>query len=183
MIRGSAVNQDGLSNGLTAPNGNAQQAVIRQALANAGLAPAQISYVEAHGSGTPLGDPIEMKAPKAVLLQDRPADGTCWIGSAKTNLGHLEAAAGIAGLIKVILSLQHCEIPPHLHLRELSPYITLEETPIKIPLELTPWVTQEESRIAGISGFGFGGTNCHVILEEARSRRSSGMKPTAPSIC
>ena len=167
VIRGSAVNQDGLSNGLTAPNGNAQQAVIRRALDNAGLAPAQISYVEAHGSGTPLGDPIEVKALKAVLLQDRPADGTCWIGSAKTNIGHLEAAAGIAGLIKVILALQHGEIPAHLHLQQLSPYISLEDTPIRIPLELTPWVTSDERRIAGISGFGFGGTNCHVVLEEA----------------
>ena len=167
LIRGSAVNQDGLSNGLTAPNGNAQQAVVRQALDNAGLAPTQISYVEAHGSGTPLGDPIEVKALKAVLLQDRPADRTCWIGSAKTNLGHLEAAAGIAGLIKVVLAMQHGEIPPHLHLQQLSPYISLEDTPIKIPLELTPWVTPEEHRIAGVSGFGFGGTNCHVILEEA----------------
>ncbi len=167
LIRGSAVNQDGLSNGLTAPNGNAQQAVIRRALDNAGLVPAQISYVEAHGSGTPLGDPIEVKALKAVLLQDRPAEQTCWIGSAKTNLGHLEAAAGIAGLIKVVLSLQHGEIPPHLHLRDLSPYISLEDTPIRIPMELTPWAAPGERRIAGVSGFGFGGTNCHVILEEA----------------
>jgi acyl transferase domain-containing protein len=170
LIRGSAVNQDGLSNGLTAPNGNAQQAVIRQALESAGLAPAQISYVEAHGSGTPLGDPIEVKALKAVLLQDRPADRTCWMGSAKTNLGHLEAAAGIAGLIKVVLALQHCEIPPHLHLHQLSPYISLEKTPIRIPVELTPWVTPDARRIAGISGFGFGGTNCHAIVEEAAPR-------------
>jgi acyl transferase domain-containing protein len=165
VIRGSAVNQDGLSNGLTAPNGIAQQAVIRQALASAGVAPAQISYVEAHGSGTPLGDPIEVKALKAVLLEDRSADQTCWIGSAKTNIGHLEAAAGIAGLIKVTLALQHREIPPHLHLRELNPHIGIADTPIKIPLAVTPW--PEGERLAGISGFGFGGTNCHVILEEA----------------
>ncbi len=181
LIRGSAVNQDGLSNGLTAPNGNAQQAVIRQALHNAELAPAQVSYVEAHGSGTPLGDPIEVKALKAVLLQDRPVDRTCWIGSAKTNLGHLEAAAGIAGLIKVVLALQHGEIPPHLHLRQLSPYISLEETPIKIPLELTPWVTPGERRIAGVSGFGFGGTNCHVILEEAAKQEVVRNKTDRPS--
>jgi acyl transferase domain-containing protein len=170
LIRGSAVNQDGLSNGLTAPNGIAQQAVIRQALGNAGVAPARISYVEAHGSGTPLGDPIEVKALKAALLEDRPADRDCWIGSAKTNIGHLEAAAGIAGLIKVTLALQHREIPPHLHLQQLSPYISLEDTPIKIPVVLTPW--PEGGRLAGISGFGFGGTNCHVILEEAPRQKA-----------
>lgn len=172
LIRGSAVNQDGLSNGLTAPNGIAQQAVIRQALASAGVAPAQISYVEAHGSGTPLGDPIEVKALKAVLLEDRSADRTCWIGSAKTNIGHLEAAAGIAGLIKVTLALQHREIPAHLHLQQLSPYINLEETPIRIPVAVTPW--PEGEGLAGISGFGFGGTNCHVILEEAPRQEAVG---------
>jgi acyl transferase domain-containing protein len=178
LIRGSAVNQDGLSNGLTAPNGIAQQAVIRQALRNAGVAPAQVSYVEAHGSGTPLGDPIEVKALKAVLLEDRPADRTCWIGSAKTNIGHLEAAAGIAGLIKVTLALQHREIPPHLHLQQRSPYISLEDTPIKIPIEPTAW--PEGDRLAGISGFGFGGTNCHVILEEAPPQETLGNKTDRP---
>ncbi|MEH2080432.1 MAG: polyketide synthase, partial [Nostoc sp.] len=115
IIKGSAVNQDGLSNGLTAPNGLSQQAVIREALENAGVAPVQISYVEAHGTATSLGDPIEVKSLKAVLMQNRQPDQLCWIGSVKTNIGHLEAAAGIAGLIKTVLSLQHKQIAPHLH--------------------------------------------------------------------
>ncbi len=167
IIRGSAVNQDGLSNGLTAPNGVAQQAVIRQALANAQVQPAQISYVEAHGTGTSLGDPIEMKSLKAILSQGRSIDQPCWIGSVKTNIGHLEAAAGIAGLIKVVLSLQHREIPPHLHLKQLNPYISLAGTPFSIPTECQPWDVGTNPRLAGISSFGFGGTNSHVIVEEA----------------
>ncbi|MEM6610981.1 MAG: polyketide synthase, partial [Cyanobacteria bacterium P01_C01_bin.72] len=115
VIRGSAVNQDGLSNGLTAPNGPSQQALIRQALAKAEVQPAQISYVEAHGTGTSLGDPIEVKSLKTVLLEGREPEQPLLIGSVKTNIGHLEAAAGIAGLIKVVLSLENQEIPPHLH--------------------------------------------------------------------
>ena len=165
VIRGSAVNQDGLSNGLTAPNGPAQQRVIRQALKNAGVAPAQISYVEAHGTGTSLGDPIEVESLQNVLMEGRNPDQPCWIGSVKTNIGHLEAAAGIAGLIKVVLSLQHQEIPPHLHLEQINPYIFLEGMPISIPTQKQPWSCS--GRLAGISAFGFGGTNCHAILEEA----------------
>ncbi|GAB1541022.1 hypothetical protein NUACC21_36910 [Scytonema sp. NUACC21] len=167
IIKGSAINQDGLSNGLTAPNGLAQQAVIREALKNAGVTPAQISYVEAHGSATSLGDPIEFKSLKAVLMKGRQPDQPCWIGSVKTNIGHLEAAAGIAGLIKVVLSLQHGEIPPNLHLVQLNPYISLKGTTFSIPTERQPWVAGTEHRLAGVSSFGFGGTNCHVILEEA----------------
>ncbi|MBI2838244.1 MAG: SDR family NAD(P)-dependent oxidoreductase [Acidobacteria bacterium] len=167
VIRGSAVNQDGLSNGLTAPNGNAQQAVIRRALENAGVAPAQISYVEAHGTGTPLGDPIEIGSLKAVLSQGRAEDHLCAIGSVKTNIGHLEAGAGIAGLIKVVLSLQHGAIAPHLHLRSLNPHIALEGTQFFVPTELQPWPRSAERRLAGVSSFGFGGTNAHVIVEEA----------------
>ncbi|NEO41307.1 MAG: acyltransferase domain-containing protein [Moorea sp. SIOASIH] len=167
VIRGSGVNQDGLTNGLTAPNGPSQQAVIRQALEKAGVKPAQISYVEAHGTGTSLGDPIEVKSLKAVLMQDRQPDQTCWIGSVKTNIGHLEAAAGIAGLIKVVLSLQHGEIPAQLHLKQLNPYIRIKNTPLSIPTELQKWSAGEEPRLAGVSSFGFGGTNAHVILSEA----------------
>jgi malonyl CoA-acyl carrier protein transacylase len=169
IVKGTAINQDGLSNGLTAPNGPSQQAVIRQALENAGVTPAQISYVEAHGTGTSLGDPIEFKSLKAVLMQDRKPDQPCWLGSVKTNIGHLEAASGMASVIKVALSLQHKEIPPHLHLKELNPYISLDGTTFAIPTERQPWSPGTEHRLAGISGFGFGGTNCHAILEEAPS--------------
>ena len=167
IIRGSAVNQDGLTNGLTAPNGNSQQDVIHLALAKAGVKPNQISYVETHGTGTALGDPIEVNSLKSVLMEDRELNQPCWIGSVKTNIGHLEAAAGIAGLIKVVLSLKHGEIPPHLHLQQLNPYIQLEQTTIKIPTKLQPWLSVGQSRLAGVSAFGFGGTNAHVILEEA----------------
>ncbi len=167
IIRGSALNQDGLTNGLTAPNGNSQQDVIHLALAKAGVKPNQISYVETHGTGTSLGDPIEVNSLKTVLMEDRELNQPCWIGSVKTNIGHLEAAAGIAGLIKVVLSLEHGEIPPHLHLQQLNPYIQLEQTTIKIPTKLQPWLSVGQSRLAGVSAFGFGGTNAHVILEEA----------------
>ncbi len=167
VIKGSAVNHDGLSNGITAPNGLAQQAVIRQALKKAGVAPAEISYIEAHGTGTALGDPIEIRALKAVLMQGRSPEQLCGIGSVKTNIGHLEPAAGIAGLIKVVLSLQNGEIPPHLHLRQLNPYLGLEGTPFFIPKECQSWAKIGNSRLAGVSGFSFGGTNCHVILEAA----------------
>ena len=176
VVRGSAVNQDGLSNGLTAPNGPSQQAVILQALEDARVAPAQISYVEAHGTGTSLGDPIEVKSLKAVLMQGRQPEHPCYIGSVKTNIGHLEAASGIASLIKVVLSLQHREIPPHLHLNQLNPYISLEGTNFFIPTECLPWLAVTDRRLAGISAFGFGGTNCHVILEETPQEecRSAG---------
>lgn len=167
VIRGSAVNQDGQTNGLTAPNGNSQQEVIRLALAKAGVTADRISYVEAHGTGTALGDPIELNALKAVLMEGRESAQTCWIGSVKTNIGHLEAAAGIAGLIKTVLSLKHGEIPPHLHLDRLNPYIKLEDTPIEIPTQLQSWSSGEYPRLAGVSAFGFGGTNAHLILEEA----------------
>ena len=165
VIKGSAINQDGTSNGITAPNGPSQQTVIRQALNNAGVKPAEISYVEAHGTGTPLGDPIEVKSLKTVLTKDRQANQPCYIGSVKTNIGHTEAAAGIAGLIKTVLALQHQEIPPNLHLNKLNPYIRLNKTPLSIPTQKQPW-TVEGKRLAGISSFGFGGTNAHVVLGE-----------------
>ncbi|GAB1544681.1 hypothetical protein NUACC21_73570 [Scytonema sp. NUACC21] len=174
VIKGTAVNQDGLTNGLTAPNGPSQQMVIRQALENAGVEPSQIGYVEAHGTGTSLGDPIEFKSLKAVLMQDRKPDRPCWIGSVKTNIGHLEAASGMAGIIKLVLSLQHREIPPHLHFKQLNPYISLEGTTFSIPTQCQPWEPGTDSRIAGISAFGFGGTNAHAILEEAPSFETRG---------
>ncbi len=179
LIPGSAVNQDGYTNGLTAPNGLSQQAVIRQALANGDVDPVEISYVEAHGTGTVLGDPIEVKALKAVLLPGRTLDQSCWLGSVKTNIGHLEAAAGIAGLIKVVLALQEQEIPPHLHLQQLNPLITLQGTPLQIPTQPQPWPRGEQQRVAGVSSFGFGGTNAHVILTEAPvpSPKAAGLDP------
>ncbi len=121
------------------------------------IAPAQISYVETHGTGTSLGDPIEVKSLKAVLMKGREPNQPCWIGSVKTNIGHLEAAAGIAGLIKVVLSLQHREIPPHLHLKQLNPYISLQGTTLSIPTERQSWTAATECRLAGVSAFSFGG--------------------------
>ncbi|GHO44998.1 type I polyketide synthase [Ktedonospora formicarum] len=164
LIRGSAVNQDGRSNGLTAPNGPSQEAVIRQALRKAGVLPHQIDYVETHGSSTPLGDPIEVDALKAVLMEQREGDQSCVLGSVKTNIGHLEAAAGIAGLIKTVLSLQHSEIPPHLHFQQLNEHISFEDTTFVIPRERMPW-PEGKRHLAGVSAFGFGGTNVHVVLE------------------
>jgi acyl transferase domain-containing protein/SAM-dependent methyltransferase len=167
LVRGSGVNQDGRSNGLTAPSGPSQEAVIRAALESAGLRPADVDYVEAHGTGTSLGDPIEVRALGAVLGEGRPADSPLLVGSVKTNVGHLEAAAGIAGLIKVVLSLQHEEIPPHLHLRQLNPYVDWDSLPLRVPTEARAWPRGPRPRIAGVSSFGFSGTNVHVILEEA----------------
>ncbi|HEY9803144.1 MAG TPA: beta-ketoacyl synthase N-terminal-like domain-containing protein [Leptolyngbyaceae cyanobacterium] len=173
LIRGSAVNQDGRSSALTVPNGLAQQSVVRTALANAKVEPEQVSYVETHGTGTPLGDPIELKALAGVLGQGR-SQHPLMVGSVKTNLGHLEAAAGIAGLIKVVLAMQHQAIPSHLHLKQLNPHIANDQLPIVIPTQLTPWHTAEseaqnpyQKRFAGVSSFGFSGTNCHMVLEEA----------------
>jgi acyl transferase domain-containing protein/NADPH:quinone reductase-like Zn-dependent oxidoreductase/SAM-dependent methyltransferase/acyl carrier protein len=162
VIRGSAVNHDGASNGLTAPNGLAQAAVIRQALANAEVEPAEIDYVEAHGTGTPLGDPIEVLALADVFAQHRVTP--LQIGAVKANIGHLEAAAGVAGLIKLVLSLHHQQIPPHRY-HQLNPHVPWDRLPISIPTQLTPW--QGDRRLAGLSSFGMSGTNAHVIVENA----------------
>ena len=166
VIRGSALNQDGRSSGLTAPNGPSQQAVIRQALRNAGVAPHEMSYVETHGTGTSLGDPIEVQALGSVLREGRTADNPVMLGSIKTNVGHLETAAGVAGLIKTVLALQHKEIPPHLHLKQLSPHIAWNDFPVTVPTQRTPWISKNGKRIAGVSSFGFSGTNAHVVIEE-----------------
>ena len=162
VIRGSAVNHDGPSSRLTAPNEQAQEVLLKQALRNAQVTPQDIQYVEAHGTGTPLGDPIEIEALSAVFAA---RSEPLWVGSVKTNIGHLEAAAGIAGLIKVILALQHHQIPPHLNFHQPSPYIDWDNSPVRIPTERRAWPA--EKRIAGVSSFGFSGTNAHVILEEA----------------
>lgn len=167
VIRGSALNQDGRSNGLTAPNGPSQVAVIRAALADADLAPSAVQYVETHGTGTALGDPIEVQALGTALGSGRSEANRLQIGSVKTNLGHLESAAGVAGLIKVVLMLQHGHIPPHLHLKHLSPHIAWDDLPIDVPTDGVPWPQHSGPRIAGVSSFGFSGTNAHLILEAA----------------
>ncbi|MBW4479947.1 MAG: type I polyketide synthase [Tolypothrix brevis GSE-NOS-MK-07-07A] len=167
LIRGSAVNQDGRSSGLTVPKGKAQEELICQALSNANVEPDRVSYIEAHGTGTSLGDPIEVKALGTVFGKNRPQDEPLVIGSVKTNIGHLEGAAGIAGLIKVVLAMQHGEIPPHLHFQQPNPYIDWEKLPVIVPTKLRPWFLKEGRRIAGVSSFGFSGTNAHVVLEEA----------------
>ena len=167
VIRGSAINQDGHSNGLTAPNGLSQQDVIRRALENAGVQPEQVSYVETHGTGTPLGDPIEVEALSAVYGQPRPDGLPLVLGSAKSNLGHTEGAAGVAGLIKTVLALQHRTIPSNLHFEQLNPHISLAGTRLEIAAAERAWETPEARRYAAVSAFGWSGTNAHVLLEEA----------------
>ncbi|WNE94027.1 acyltransferase domain-containing protein [Streptomyces luomodiensis] len=166
VIRGSAVNNDGATNGLTAPSPQAQEAVLREACARAGVAPADIQYVEAHGTGTALGDPIEAGALSAVLCDGRPADRPLVIGSVKSSIGHLEPAAGIAGLIKVIMAMRHRALPPSAQFDEPNPHIPFEDWGLRVPRRLEAWSPDSEGRLlAGVSAFGFGGTNCHVVLE------------------
>jgi acyl transferase domain-containing protein len=174
VIRGSAVNSDGRSSGLTVPNGPAQEAVLRSALASARLAATDIDYVEAHGTGTSLGDPIEVEALGAVMCAERPSERPLLVGSVKTNIGHTEAASGLAGLLKVVLSLTHEAIPPHLHFSRPSPAIAWDALSLKVPTELTPWRRGDRPRRAGVSSFGFSGTNAHVVLEEAPARARTG---------
>lgn len=176
VIRGSAINHDGLSGGLTVPNRQAQEAVIQKALHSSRVTPDAISYVEAHGTGTPLGDPIEMGALATVFPADRPAP--LWVGSVKTNLGHLEAAAGVVGLIKLVLMIQHKQIPPHLHFQTPSPYIDWENIAVQVPTTLVPWEAVE--RIAGVSSFGMSGTNAHIIVAEY-AQQTNNQERTTPS--
>lgn len=167
VIRGSAANNDGRSSGLMMPSQRAQEDVLRAAYRDAGVAPGQIHYVEAHGTGTNVGDPIEARAIGTVLAEGRPQDRPCIIGSVKTNIGHLEGGAGIAGLIKVALCLKHRMIPPNLHFDEPNPYIPWEELPLRVQTELTPWPVDTEPALAGVSSFGISGTNVHVVIGEA----------------
>src|SRR5690242_4654568 len=170
VIRGTAVNQDGRSAGLTAPNGPAQEAVIRAALANAGLSPDEVDAIEAHGTGTSLGDPIEMHALAAVFAgRSKPLR----VGSVKTNIGHTEAAAGIAGLIKAVLMLRHQTVPASLHFKTLNPHIDLAGVPIEVPTAST----KAELGCVGVSSFGFSGTNAHVVLERAPAKATADPRP------
>lgn len=182
LIMGSAVNQDGRTNGLTAPNGLSQQSVIRAALSNGRVLPEQINYVETHGTGTKLGDPIEVEALAEVIGERKPDSQPCILGSVKTNIGHLEGAAGIAGLIKAVLVLQHEVIPPQLHFKQLNPLIQLADTRFEIPTGARPYPRAEQAaRFAGVSSFSFGGTNAHLVLKEAPAVREEAQPaPAAP---
>lgn len=168
VIRGSAVNNDGRSSELlVAPSPRAQAAMLRAAYRAAGVAPAEVQYIEAHGTGTRVGDPVELEALGQVLGAGRAPDSPCFVGSVKTNIGHTEAVSGIAGLIKTVLSLKHRQIPPSLHLHELNPAVPWGQVPLVIPRELTPWPAAAHPAYAGVSSFGVTGTNAHIVLEAA----------------
>jgi acyl transferase domain-containing protein/acyl carrier protein len=166
LVAESAVNNDGFSNGLTAPNPKAQEEVLYEAYQRAGIDPEDVHFVETHGTGTILGDPIEAKALGAILCKERDAQNPLFLGSVKTNIGHLEGAAGIAGLIKTALAISHRQIPPNLNFQSPNPNIPVDKLHLKIPCTLTPWPSPGKPAVAGVSSFGFGGTNCHLVLKE-----------------
>lgn len=170
VILGCAVNQDGRSSSLTSPNGQAQQRVLRAALRDAGISPDEVGYIEAHGTGTPLGDPIEMHAIAAVYATSPRQQAPLQVGSVKSNIGHLEAAAGVAGLIKALLSVQHGQYIASLHFKKLNPNIEVDATRVQVCTELRPWAGAER-RVAGVSSFGFSGTNAHVIVAAYEGRQ------------
>ena len=177
VIVGSGVNQDGKTNGITVPNGEAQQNLIFRVCEEAGINPGELQYIEAHGTSTPVGDPIEANALGHVLAKGRKEGDECFIGSVKTNIGHTEAAAGVAGLIKTVLALKNKTIPPHINLKKINPALNIDEQPFSIPIKPTPWPKHTGPARAGVNSFGFGGTNAHVILEEAPTQKEKKISP------
>lgn len=179
-IRGSAVNHDGRSNGIMAPNGEAQKAMLSDAYRRAGVLPAEVQYVEAHGTGTRLGDPIEVLSLGSVLSEGRHPEDRCALGSLKTNIGHTEAAAGVGGVIKTALALQNRLLPPSLHFHDPNPLIPFDDMPLAVQRELGPWPSPSRPLVAGVSSFGFGGTNAHIVMAEAPAPGHSQRAGTAP---